>query len=308
MAQENLPQPCTGPKQELIPFLKGNKWGFCDRDKKLVIPAVYDAAFPFGVVPEDEEKLFYPKQDEAVVRKGKQLLFINARGETKLAEGIDHPGQQIVQQLNEGSWRSNYETNGKKGFVLKGDTVVPAIYDDVQRLARGEYFVRLNGKAGMLDKDGKTWLAPAEFEDIQPENLKGGGRSYQVMSKNIRWGLYVNGKALMPAEYRLIRQMGAWSFDWYQVQRNDGKWQLADANGQPIGAAYDNMGGYDPGTDRMKVSSNGKWGFIDSKGQVQVPCKYASVEDYHYMAGLAKVNDGKRSFYIGCTGVEYCLK
>ncbi|MGC9000874.1 WG repeat-containing protein, partial [Caldisericum sp.] len=32
----------------LIPYRKGDKWGFCDRNKKLVIPAVYDGADPFS--------------------------------------------------------------------------------------------------------------------------------------------------------------------------------------------------------------------------------------------------------------------
>ncbi|MGC8789689.1 MAG: WG repeat-containing protein [Caldisericum sp.] len=31
-----------------MPYRKGNKWGFCDRNKKLVIPAVYSWAYPFS--------------------------------------------------------------------------------------------------------------------------------------------------------------------------------------------------------------------------------------------------------------------
>ncbi|MBO9150584.1 WG repeat-containing protein [Chitinophaga sp. GCM10012297] len=68
MAQEYLPQPCTGPKQELITFLKGGKWGFCNRDKKLVIPAVYDDAAAFGTVPLNAGMLYYPTPEQASVR------------------------------------------------------------------------------------------------------------------------------------------------------------------------------------------------------------------------------------------------
>ena len=32
---------------ELIPFRKDNKWGFCDKNKKIVIPLKYDAVYPF---------------------------------------------------------------------------------------------------------------------------------------------------------------------------------------------------------------------------------------------------------------------
>ena len=31
----------------LIPYRKGDKWGYCDWEKNIVIPATYDEAFPF---------------------------------------------------------------------------------------------------------------------------------------------------------------------------------------------------------------------------------------------------------------------
>ena len=42
----------TPNKQEtvatLIPYRKKDKWGFCDRDKNLVIQPIYDDAYPFS--------------------------------------------------------------------------------------------------------------------------------------------------------------------------------------------------------------------------------------------------------------------
>jgi hypothetical protein len=32
----------------LIPYRKGDKWGYCDRNKKIVIPIQYDGAMPFN--------------------------------------------------------------------------------------------------------------------------------------------------------------------------------------------------------------------------------------------------------------------
>ena len=34
-------------KADLIPYRKGDKWGFCDRYKDIVIMPQYDAAEPF---------------------------------------------------------------------------------------------------------------------------------------------------------------------------------------------------------------------------------------------------------------------
>ena len=33
---------------KLIPYRKGDKWGFCDRNKKIVVECVYDWARPFS--------------------------------------------------------------------------------------------------------------------------------------------------------------------------------------------------------------------------------------------------------------------
>src|SRR5450756_2877072 len=37
----------------LIPYRKGDKWGFCNRDRKMVIPTVYDSVYLFreGLAP-----------------------------------------------------------------------------------------------------------------------------------------------------------------------------------------------------------------------------------------------------------------
>ena len=33
---------------QLIPFRYGDKWGYCDQDKNVVIPCTYDETFPFS--------------------------------------------------------------------------------------------------------------------------------------------------------------------------------------------------------------------------------------------------------------------
>lgn len=308
MAQEYLPKPCnSGAKPELIPFLKGNKYGFCDHGKKLVIPAVYDKVLPFGEAAEHHLKLYYPQPGEAFATIGKQVFFVDAKGKTKPAEGTDVPTDpvQMAELESETGFSSNYKTNGKEGFILEGDTVVPAIYEQVQRTDRGEYFVTLNGKTGVLDRDGKTWLVPAEYRKVMQMVLKGEGRGFKVM-KGLRWGLYVENKVIFAADNQYLGEMGDWSFDWYQVEQGDGKWRLADAAGKTLGGLHDELGVYDADTDRMQVKDKDKWGFADSRGIVQVPCKYTSADAFNN--GIAKVSDGVRSFYIDCTGTEYRSK
>src|SRR5688572_32151501 len=39
--------PNLDTNQQFIPFRKGGKWGFCDKNKKILIEPVYDSAAPF---------------------------------------------------------------------------------------------------------------------------------------------------------------------------------------------------------------------------------------------------------------------
>jgi hypothetical protein len=51
---------------QLIPYRKGDKWGFCDKSKKIIIQPVYDDAYTF-------------KEGVAQVFKGYKYGFINSR-------------------------------------------------------------------------------------------------------------------------------------------------------------------------------------------------------------------------------------
>lgn len=305
MAQDE-PQPCTGPKQDLIPFLKGGKWGFCDRDKKLVIPAVFDDAYAFGTVPLKAEKPRYPTPDVAYVRKGKKEFWINSKGETRriTGEAVKEDLQRIYEVM-EFIRESNYTSNGKQGYIMKGGRAIPPIYDTVSLLPNGDFYVELNGKAGVMDSC-KNWIVPMEFENIaqvrfRDESYPVYSRGYKVM-KDERWGLIVAGKSVIPVQYKKIEHMFG---DWYKVQNENGAWCLLDANGRMMGSIHEELGNYDGEFDRMAVKDNGKWGFIDRKGKVQIVSKYSEVSRFHNVSGLAVVNDGKRSFFIDCTGTEY---
>ncbi len=292
----------------LIPFLKGTKWGFCDSTKKLVIPAVYDEVFPFGQTPGNTEKWHWAKEDEAYTRKGKQAFWVNRSGDVRpVTGGAEKKPQEVIQLEREGSWPSNYSANGKEGFIFKGDTTVPAIYDQVWRLTATDYLVRTDRKFGVVDNK-KNIVVPVEFEEIRGMRLKDDTRAYEVLSEKLRWGIYSKGKVILPVEYRSIEKMEAWSFDWYNVQNEDISCALLDGDGKVIGTPHQGIERYDPETDRFCVKDEDKWGFMDSKGKVVIPCRYDSVEPFDFRSGLALVTTGKRSLYVDCMGVEYYSK
>lgn len=61
---------------DLIPFKKGNKYGYCDQNKKIIIAIQYKNAFPFGYQTDNS---FY--EDYASVENEEGYFIINKKGE-----------------------------------------------------------------------------------------------------------------------------------------------------------------------------------------------------------------------------------
>lgn len=63
--------------QYLIPYRKGDQWGYCDVSKSIVIPIQYEWAEPFS-------------EGLAAVKKNGHFGFINKRGETVIDFKYDY--------------------------------------------------------------------------------------------------------------------------------------------------------------------------------------------------------------------------
>lgn len=115
----------------LIPYRKGDLFGFVNRKKKMIIKPRFANAYPFGYA---HNHTFYP--DLALVQIGSEMYLVDKKG--KLIK------EEIFQAQNEGSefppptrerlmpvYRYKiFEVNGKKGIKNEKDSIViPPIYD-----------------------------------------------------------------------------------------------------------------------------------------------------------------------------------
>ncbi|RIE17606.1 WG repeat-containing protein [Candidatus Cryosericum septentrionale] len=129
----------TGKEGEvttLIPFRKGDKWGFCDSQKRIAIPTMYDRAEPFtdGIA--------------IVVTNGK-FGCIDSKGEMVIPVAYEQMGPFL-----EGL--SLVHLDGKFGFVDRtGTTVIQLAYDSAGNFNEGFARVVINGKEGFIATDGK---------------------------------------------------------------------------------------------------------------------------------------------------------
>lgn len=217
--------------------------------------------------------------------------------------------------------------NGKKyGFInLKGDTVIPFIYDDVfLGFSNGLSDVTRNDSCGYIDKKGEVIL-PLIYETCYPFeselahivtfngdtlliNSKGETFKYDIEKyKNKKlWGLNTypgsfttrtgqgrindKGDTIVPPIYNIT---GNLSDEMYIVQL-EGKWGAYSDKGKlVIKPVFDEIWHFNEGLANFKL--NGKWGFVDREGNIIIKpiYEYAS----QFTNGLAYVElNGKAGF------------
>ncbi|MGG9972435.1 WG repeat-containing protein [Ferruginibacter sp. SUN002] len=62
--------------------------------------------------------------------------------------------------------RFRVTSSGKIGIISKTTTIVPAIYDNVVKLLKETYLVRLNGKYGLINGSSRKIIAPCKYDFI----------------------------------------------------------------------------------------------------------------------------------------------
>jgi len=112
---------------QLIPYRKGDKWGFCTPDKKMVVQPKYDDAWSFS-------------EGLAWVKLNGKWGFIDTTGKE-----IVTPKYDDASSFHEGL--AGVKLNGKVGFIDKtGKEIVTPKYDYALYFSEGLAGVKLNGK------------------------------------------------------------------------------------------------------------------------------------------------------------------
>lgn len=188
---------------DLIPYRKGDKWGFCDKNKKIVIPCKYDEAYPFngkfarvtlyakkhlndGLI-NMEGKEITPIKYDRIFSCGKDLFVLKELIKNEELYSIANLSGKEVQIIGPLKYKFYYEYpyfrngleavtfNGKFGFINKsGTAVIPPQYDDVKSFYKGIAAVMLNGKWGCIDNSGKI-IVPIKYDSVShnEETLNG---------------------------------------------------------------------------------------------------------------------------------------
>ena len=191
---------------DLIPYRKGDQWGYCDKDKKILIqPRFEEVNFFTSIYGNMAAKVKRDGKYGLISEAGKELLPFKYNEVVSLAPGL------VKVKIGD-KWRLMHNKHRVKSSK----------YDDIQLIGSQYLVVKKNKKAGITDLNGKRLISP-KFDSFETTRLV----KYLLARKNGKVGL-VNlqrKKVMIPAIYDRI---GVITDNKYIVKHGN-KYGLANA-------------------------------------------------------------------------------
>ena len=299
-------------EEKLIPYRNRKMWGFCNPYKELKIPCIYNNVkrftFEIASVYKAEARLW------GYIDKGGYELtpfkYVRAHHFCDEMAGfqdvnrrygfIDKFGKEIVNPIYQ-DIRSFYEglapvkQNNKWGYIDKdGNVIIGFYFDEAKQFSFGLAPVLKNGKYGFVNKAGYI-VCQFNFEeaDIFYENRA-------RVKYNDKWG-FIDSSGNLIIKHRFL---GADNFSegFAEVRFggilnafSDRSWGYINKDGKQIFQdKFEHTHGFSEGYAGIQL--NDKWGFIDDRGTIRIPCNYNYAVGFDN--GLARIDDvsGKKGF------------
>lgn len=269
--------------QKLFPYRDGNKWGYCDRDGKVVITPQWDRADPFGhfsakvMIREGNEVYYYCLVDE----KGKYIISPELHWKGK--HNINSSGDAL--NIN--------DSNGHVGRVdTNGNIIIPMEYDQfgsIHAILGGDFYrVFQNGKQGVIRKNGSKVL-PCKYDEIWHTSPVHFNPPMFLVKLNDSTSAVIdsNGKAYLsytPILTPSFRMNNSKNTVYFRLNRRENAYWLWEnyPKGQPRQIPYEMSPVYVDGGRPIEgiyaiMDSNGKYGIADPRCKVLVPPVYNEV-------------------------------
>lgn len=261
----------------MIPYLVGDRFGFCDKNQKMILKPKYTMATPFyygyaGVVAELKDGGGRTAASY-IDRRGKEISdyifnFINPFQENS---------QAVVQVLG-GQW----------GVIdTTGNFVIPFGFEKIFYLKDlNLYLVQLKGKYGLVDENNNIKL-PIEYDEI----FHNKGSKIISVEKNKKWGFLTRElNLIIPIEYDYAYISDS-SDSLFYAQKN-GSSYIMDINQQKLldVSGYEMITNFNKkvGVAIKRIDDEPYWGVIDiQNGKEILPCKYGPI--WSFENGVAPI-------------------
>ncbi|HMS41832.1 MAG TPA: WG repeat-containing protein [Pyrinomonadaceae bacterium] len=279
----------------LIPYRKGDKWGFCDASKNIVIEPKYENAEVFveslarvelngkyGFIDKIGNEIVYPKYDFAdsfkenlaKVGKTESILDKVSNDEQIIKNGIESASHWI-----ESGFRTFKEFANKMLEDL-GEDIIPYL----KQLYRTIYYYP--------DNDNSEMDNLSEIEEIELEWLE--EIDFEVY--RVRWGfINTTGDEIVSLIYDHVKSFS----EGVALVIKDSKYIFIDKNGDRVfGKDFSYADSFNEGL--AIVEDGDKFGFIDKKGNYVIKPIFDGGTSFN--DGFAQVTLNKKSFFINRKG------
>ncbi len=286
---------------KLIPYRKGQLWGYCDVQKNMKIPVQYEYASMFHA-------------NVAYVRKGGDYFFINKNGEELsmvnwiasnnefpygapthgaqdntyfLAQGKDKAKQATAMPINSSSTIGLLKVFNKAkraGVVdVYGATIVPIRYDNISFEKEGMVMTILDNKYGLYNKDGKEVSIP-KYNSIGA--FKNGIAKVRISH---RYGyINTNGKEIIPTKYTSVYRKDG----YIRASDDDYKKGILNLEGEIIiPFQYKNISALN-NNFFVATNTDRKKGIVDLKHKIIQPFIYKSISSDEGEVFIAEKEEG----------------
>jgi hypothetical protein len=293
----------TSNLPELIPYRKGDKWGFCDRNKKIIIACIYDWV-----------DFFY--DGYALVEFDGKYNYIDNSNEPLFDLPLD-----VAQRFSEGlAFVRNKNVNG---FInTNGEVVIPieGMYALDFKNSIATVYENLSGNpadyfAKIIDKYGRTlWDITPGSTGHYPEYFSEGFYIFvnteyvydynysDYYFKSFDGKIELNGHRIINGyKYRGFDTARPFSEGFSAVRLTgnifpDGKetshWYYMDRAGTLKLGTFVECGNFSCGLAPVKKGYSDTWGYINATGEMAIPAKFTFASDFINDLGVvAEEND-----------------
>lgn len=177
-------------------------------------------------------------------------------------------------------------------YTLKGKLVLRCEYESI--LYRdGFIHFRKDGKDGIANSNGKIilepeWVLVTPYADAKVFEVCNGTKG---KFDTYKYGAYnFEGKEIVPCIYNSLEvdTSGFIRVAYSRTSNENTKWGFFNVNGEKIVAEtdYDHIYNYSDGL--FRCTKDGKYGYLDVKGTLVIPCTYTIADDFR--DGVAQVS------------------
>jgi len=279
---------------QLIPYRTLDKWGYSNREKQMVIPAIYDQTFRFigqiarvklkgkyGLITADGKEFLPPIYDEiedfstgyflnedgscSIFKDGKYGL-VSCYGKILVDANCDSPEEAVIIAAKLG-WNGCVPHTFHPSIPLetiKNIEVIGAYADGVAPF-------RKDNRWGLITEEGKILIEP------KYDNIPGKENESWPFLHAEKWGILDNtGNAIVDAQFD-----GSRGFSNGQAACQEaGLWGAIDLSGNwVIEPQYSELGEFRDGLSAAQ--KDGLYGFINETGEVVIDFQFQEVLDFY---------------------------